>query len=186
MSDARSGTDTAGLPAAVTCGLLAAWALHDVEEIATMRRWARARVPELRERWPEVPDRLWDRLESVGTREFALAVGCVGVLVAAASADGHRTGGRSALYQSVLTGFGLHGLVHLAQAAATRGYTPGAATSPTLVLPFTLWARHRLRTAGVLRPTTPRAAATSLAVAGAVAAGANAAARRIVRRRAGP
>ncbi len=45
----------------------------------------------------------------------------------------------------------------LAQAAAVRGYTPGPATTPLVVLPFTLWARAgRLRRAGLLRPTPPR------------------------------
>ncbi|MEU2390549.1 HXXEE domain-containing protein [Streptomyces sp. NPDC007369] len=114
----------AGVTAAATLGLLAAWGLHDMEEIATMGRWARERVPVLRARHPWVPDRVWDRLGSVDGREFATAVAVVAVVVGAAAADGHRTGGRSAFYQASLNAFGLHGLVHVAQAAATRGYTP--------------------------------------------------------------
>lgn len=128
---------------AVTLGLLAAWTVHDLEEVATVARWTRTRVPVLRERHPRVPDRVWRSMEAVDGREFATAVGVMAVVVAAASADGHRTGGRSAFYQASLNGFGLHGLVHLAQAAATRGYTPGVVTSPLLVVPFTLWARGR-------------------------------------------
>ncbi|MFD3696178.1 HXXEE domain-containing protein [Streptomyces sp. NPDC058646] len=165
--------------ACVTLGLLAAWAVHDLEEVATMPRWSRTRVPVLRERHPGVPDRLWRPMESVDGRAFATAVGLMGLVVAAASADGHRTGGRSAFYQSALTGFGLHGLVHLGQAAATRGYTPGAVTSPLVVVPFTLWARGRLRRAGVLRPTRPRDAVQGLALAAVATAAAHAAARRI-------
>ncbi|WP_371675193.1 HXXEE domain-containing protein [Streptomyces sp. NBC_01276] len=166
-------------PALATFGLLAAWAVHDLEEVATMARWSRTRVPALRARHPRVPERLWRGVTDVDGRDFATAVGLVGVLVTAAAADGYRTGGRSAFYQSALDGFGLHGLVHLAQAAATRGYTPGVVTSPLVVVPFTLWARGRLSRAGVLRPTRPRDLAVSLAMAAATAAGAHAVARRI-------
>lgn len=144
-------------------------------------RWARARVPELRERFPQVPELVWRRLESLDEREFASAVGVVAVVVAAAAADGYRTGGRSAVYRSALDGFGLHGVVHLAQAAAVRGYTPGSVTSPLVVIPFTLWARGRLRRAGVLRPTRPRDAVQGLAFAAAATVGAHAIARRVVR-----
>lgn len=177
----RAPVTGGSVEAGVTLGLFAAWALHDLEELATVPGWARTRVPELRQRFPQVPDRLWDSLEGLRGWEFATAVAGVGLLCAAAAADGHRTGGRSAFYQSVLNGFGLHGLVHLAQAAAVRGYTPGSATSPLLVVPFTLWARGRLRRAGVLRPTRARDAAQSLALAGFAAAGAHAAARRVWR-----
>lgn len=169
-------------PVLATLGLLAAWAVHDLEEVATMARWSRTRVPVLRERHPRVPDRLWQRLEAVDGREFATAVGVMGVVVAAASVDGLRTGGRSGFYQGALTGFGLHGLVHLGQAAATRGYTPGVVTSPLVVVPFTLWARGRLRRAGVLRPARARDAVTGLALAGAATAAAHAVSRRILRR----
>ncbi|NBE53746.1 HXXEE domain-containing protein [Streptomyces boluensis] len=168
----------------VTLGLFAAWALHDLEELATVPRWTRTQVPELRRRFPQVPERLWRSLEGLQGREFATAVGAMAVVFAAAAADGHRTGGRSAFYQTVLNGFGLHGLVHIGQAAVVRGYTPGSVTSPLLVVPFTLWARGRLRRAGVLRPTRARDAALSLALAGVAAAGAHAAARKVLALRA--
>ncbi|WP_051779004.1 HXXEE domain-containing protein [Streptomyces sp. NRRL S-241] len=186
-STSRSASAPAAGPAisrgAVTLGLLAAWTVHDLEEVATMTHWTRTRIPVLRERHPRVPDRIWRRLEAVDGREFATAVGVMGLVVAAASADGYRTGGRSAFYQASLNGFGLHGLVHVAQAAATRGYTPGVVTSPLLVVPFTLWARGRLRRAGVLRPARARDIVSGLALAGAATAASHAVARRI--RRAG-
>lgn len=138
--------------AAVTWGLLAAWALHDTEEVVMVPRWVRTEVPELRKRFPRVPETVWRRLESVDAREFTTAVAAMAVVLAAACADGQRTGGRSAVYQTALNAFGLHGLVHLAQAAALRGYTPGSATTPVLVLPFTVWARGRLRRSASLRP----------------------------------
>lgn len=168
--------------AAVTFGLLAAWALHDAEEVALLPGWLRRNLPELRERFPSVPEKLWRQAEAVDEREFAVSVGLMAAVVTAASAAGHVTGGRSAFYQAALNGFGLHGLVHLAQAAAVRGYTPGSATSPLLVVPFTLWARGRLRRAGVLRPTRPRDAAVGLAVAAAATVATHAAARRLLRR----
>ncbi|MGA4846903.1 HXXEE domain-containing protein [Streptomyces sp. G5(2025)] len=167
----------------VTFGLLAAWALHDAEEVAMVPGWAQGRVPELRERFPGVPERVWRRLESIDRREFTTAVAGMGVVVAAAAAAGHRTGGRSAFYQAALNGFGLHGVVHLAQAAAVRAYTPGSVTSPLVVIPFALWARGRLRDAGVLRPTRPRDAARGLALAAVATAGTHMLARRLLRER---
>ncbi|MCX5380673.1 HXXEE domain-containing protein [Streptomyces sp. NBC_00091] len=168
--------------ALTTFGLLAAWTVHDLEEVATMARWSRTRVPVLRARHPRIPDRMWRSVTDVDGREFATAVAVMGAVVTAAAAEGYRTGGRSAFYQSALDGFGLHGLVHLAQAAATRGYTPGVVTSPLVVVPFTLWARGRLRRAGVLRPARARDLAAGLGLAAAATAGSHAVARRIRRR----
>ncbi|MGC9478392.1 HXXEE domain-containing protein [Streptomyces sp. WG4] len=165
--------------AAVTLWLPAAWALHDAEELATVPGWWRREMPALRERFPTVPEAVWRRAGSVDGREFAVAVGAMAAVVAAASAAGRLTGGRSATYQAALNAFGLHGLVHLAQAALVRGCTPGSATSPLVVVPFTLWARHRLRRAGVLRATRPRDLAVGLGFAGAATAGAHAVARRL-------
>ncbi|MFJ9680603.1 HXXEE domain-containing protein [Streptomyces sp. NPDC101194] len=171
-----------GVDAGVTLGLLAAWAVHDAEEVVLVPRWTRARVPELRRQFPQVPDRIWQRLESIDAHEFATAVAGMAFVVAAAAADGHRTGGRSAFYQGALNGFGLHGLVHLAQAAVVRGCTPGSVTSPLVVIPFTLWARHRLRRAGVLRPARPRDAVQGLTLAATATVGAHLMARQVVRR----
>ncbi|WP_078936732.1 HXXEE domain-containing protein [Streptomyces avermitilis] len=182
MSGYEAGDGGGGIGAGVTFGLLAAWAVHDLEEVATVPCWARGRVPGLRERFPGVPERIWRRLESIDGREFATAVAGMAVVVAIAAADGHRTGGRSAFYQGALNGFGLHGLVHLAQATAVRGYTPGAVTSPLVVIPFTLWARGRLRRAGVLRSARPRDVVQGLALAAAATAGTHMVARRLLRR----
>ncbi|MYT34145.1 MULTISPECIES: HXXEE domain-containing protein [unclassified Streptomyces] len=167
---------------AVTLGLFAAWALHDAEEVAFGPRWVRENVPTLRKRFPRVPEKVWRALEGVTQREFTAAVGVMAVIVGSAVVSGHRTGGRSAYFQAVLDGFGLHGLMHLAQAAAVRGYTPGSATSPVLVLPFTLWARGRLRRAGVLRPATPGGAARGIALAAAATVVSHGVARRLIER----
>ncbi|MFD5099268.1 HXXEE domain-containing protein [Streptomyces albidochromogenes] len=185
MSERGGGRAPGGVGAGVTFGLLVAWAVHDAEEVATVPRWARTQVPELRERFPQVPEPVWRRLESIDGREFAAAVGAMALVVAAAAVQGHRTGGRSAFYQQAVDGFGLHGLVHLAQAAAVGRYTPGSVTSALTVVPFTLWARRRLRRAGVLLPARPGDAARSLAFAAVATAGAHAVARRVVGRSAG-
>ncbi|CAM5428560.1 HXXEE domain-containing protein [Streptomyces pseudogriseolus] len=165
---------------AVTWGLLGAWVVHDLEELVTVPGWSRRNVPELRKRFPRVPERVWRRAETMDAAEFAAAVGVMGVLVGAASAAGRLTGGRSGFYQGALTGFGLHGVTHMAQAVAVRGYTPGSVTSLLVVVPFTLWARGRLRRAGVLRPARPRDAVAGLAAAGAATAASHVVARRLL------
>ncbi|WP_370415116.1 HXXEE domain-containing protein [Streptomyces fradiae] len=176
-----TGIDSA-INSAVTYGLFAAWALHDTEEVVYGPGWMRENLPGLKERFPGVPDAVWQALGSVDDREFRAAVGVMAAIVGAAAVAGHRTGGRSAFYQGALNGFGLHGLVHLAQAAAVRGVTPGSVTSPLLVIPFTLWARGRLRRAGVLRPTRGRDVLAGLALAGGATAVSHAVARRLTRR----
>lgn len=164
-------------------GLPVAWAVHDAEEVAFGPRWIRKHLPELRERFPDAPDRVWRWMESVDEREFAAAVTLMGLLITAAAVDGHRTDGRSATYQTALTGFGLHGLMHLGQAAALRQYTPGSVTSALVVVPYTVWARTRLRRRGVLRPTRPRDAAQGIAFAMAGVIAAHAVARKVIARR---
>ncbi|MGW5779294.1 HXXEE domain-containing protein [Streptomyces sp. NPDC003863] len=166
----------------VTYGLFLAWAVHDAEELARGPRWVRENLPALRERWPGVPERVWKAMESVDEREFAAAVGVMAVIVGAAAVSGARTGGRSGFYQGAVTGFGLHGLVHLAQAAVVRDATPGAPTSPLVVIPFSLWARGRLRRAGVLRPTSARGVAAGLAVAAGATVVSHAVGRRVAAR----
>ncbi|MEV0820156.1 HXXEE domain-containing protein [Nonomuraea rubra] len=133
------------VPAGVAWGLLAAWVVHDAEELATMARWTRAARPRLEERLPGVP---WERLE-VSQAHANAAIGLMGGMMAVASGLGARTGGRSAVFQAALAGFGVHGVVHLAQAALFRGYTPGVVTAPVVVIPYSVWAWRRLRRAGV-------------------------------------
>ncbi|MGW4163678.1 HXXEE domain-containing protein [Streptomyces sp. NPDC004788] len=166
----------------VTYGLFAAWALHDAEEVAFGPRWMRENLPRLRERFPAVPEPVWQALGTVDDREFRAAVAVMAVIVGSAAVAGGRSGGRSAFYQGALNGFGLHGLVHLAQAAAVRGVTPGSVTSPLVVIPFTLWARGRLRRAGGLRPTRGRDVVAGLAIAAGATVVSHAVARKVAPR----
>ncbi|MGI5127211.1 HXXEE domain-containing protein [Pseudonocardia sp. CA-107938] len=149
---------TRRLPRSVTWGLFAAWVLHDAEELVTIPRWIERARPRLRRRFPSVPDAAWDRLAPDQTHT-AVAIALMGGLVAAAAAAGERTEGRSPFFQAALLGFGAHAVVpHLAGAAVTGGYTPGLGTAPTVVLPFTWWARRQLRKAGVEPAPLPASA----------------------------
>ncbi|MER7367155.1 HXXEE domain-containing protein [Nonomuraea wenchangensis] len=147
------------VPAAVTWGLLAAWAVHDAEELATMAGWLRSARPRLEEQFPGVP---WERLE-MSQAHVTVAIGLMGGIVAGAAARGAATGGRSPLFQTVLVGFGAHGAIHLAQSALARGYTPGVVTAPVVVIPYAVWAWRRLRAAGVPTGGTGRVGAAGLA-----------------------
>ncbi|MFI6702766.1 HXXEE domain-containing protein [Streptomyces sp. NPDC050509] len=152
-----------GASRAVTWGLLAAFVVHDLEELATMPGWADAQVDRLREAHPQVPERVWSAIR-VTPGHAATAIGLMGLVVGTAAADGARTGGKSPFFQTVLAGFGLHAATHLAQSAALRGYTPGVVTAPLVVAPFSLWAWRELRRAGVLGEVDTRRALTSAAL----------------------
>ena len=149
-----------------TTGLFAAWMTHDLEELATMSGNSRILITRL-PGWVPMPASA--REQGLTSRYVACGVAAVGLVVAAAAVDGYRTQGRSAFYQNALLGFGLHGLGHLGMSLLTRGYASGAATSPTIVLPFWLWATRALNQAGVPnRRSVPAAAGLA---AGSIAAG---------------
>jgi Protein of unknown function with HXXEE motif len=73
----------------------------------------------------------------------------MGAYVAAVSAVGVRSRGRSRLFRGGLLAFGLHGFGHIGVTAARRQYTTGVATSPTIVIPYWLWARRALAREGL-------------------------------------
>jgi Protein of unknown function with HXXEE motif len=155
-----------GVGSSVTWGLLAAWVVHDLEEVLAFGPWQRAGgIGAMRRRLTFIPAAAFDAAERITPRRYALAVGVVGSVVAVASARGAATGGRSALFQGLLTGFGMHAATHVGWSAAAGGYTPGIATTPTIVMPFSWWALRSLRRAGVATPVSP-----AEAVAGVVGA----------------
>ncbi|MET9659518.1 HXXEE domain-containing protein [Streptomyces sp. NPDC006510] len=69
---------------------------------------------------------------------------------------------------------------HLAQSLAYRGYTPGVATAPTVVIPYSVRAVRRLKAAGIGSGGTSTAAATP-ALLPVTVAGVHALAHRINR-----
>lgn len=111
--------------------------------MAPTSRRALARVPE----WVPVPDDL--RTRGVSQTHVNVGIGIMSALVATAAVAGVRTQGRSAWFRGGLLAFGAHGFTHLATSIAAREYTTGVATSPTIVIPFWLWARGALRRNGV-------------------------------------
>ena len=161
------------VPATVTWGLFVAWAIHDTEELIAIPRWLNHARPRLERRLPAVPAGMWLRFSS-SQEHTALAICLMGGLIAAASAAGARTNGRSPFYQAVLTGFGAHVAVpHIASAVITGGYTPGLLTAPTVVAPFSWWAWRKLRAAGVEKTKLPVGALALVPVSiGAAHAGA--------------
>ncbi|PFG94357.1 uncharacterized protein with HXXEE motif [Saccharopolyspora erythraea NRRL 2338] len=166
----------------VSWGLFLAWLANDVEEWFTMSSWSKRNAQRRRARAATGEDEaavngagsangseaanpgaggatagsgvpVWLRQE-VSEAHARTAIVLMGALILAASARGARTGGRSPFLQSTLFGFGVHGVGHLALTALHRGYTPGAATAPAIVLPYSLWAWRRLGRAGVRRDDT--------------------------------
>lgn len=149
----------------VCAGLFAAWLVNDVEELLTMREDSAVLLARAPQCFP-LPEEL--RAHGLTQRHVNVGIVAMGALIASASADGVRTCGRSTLFQSALMGFGLHGFGHLAQAAAARRWTTGARTSPTVVIPYWLWASRVLRRQGT-DPTAlvswPPVASTPLVMA---------------------
>lgn len=132
----------------MTWGLLAAWIVHDVEELLTMPGWSQKAPEQLESVWPGVPSPVKRQLPMSRT-EAATAIGLTGLVMAAASASGAASGGRSRFFQASLAGFGLHAGTHVAQSVLLRRYTPGLVTTLLVVIPFSLWAQRRLRRSGV-------------------------------------
>jgi hypothetical protein len=141
-------------------GMLAAWACHDLEELFTMRETSRAvaaRMPG----WVPIPDDV--RQDGLSRQHVNLAISLMGAYVAAVSAVGVRSRGRSPIFRGGLLAFGLHGFGHIGLTAALRQYTTGVATSATIVIPYWLSARRALAREGLSsRDGTARWAAASL------------------------
>jgi hypothetical protein len=136
-----------------TWGLFLAWLLHDIEELLTMPGWGGRNAARLTRLYPAVPGWLWSRLDMSRTH-VTVAMAIMGIFMLAAAIDGVRSDATSWFYQSVLIGFGLHGIGHLAMSALARSYTPGVLTAPIIVIPFSLWAWRTLEQAGAVSAGT--------------------------------
>jgi hypothetical protein len=158
-----------------TAGLFAAWMVHDLEELATMSANSRTLVRRLPD-WVPVGASVRER--GFTQRYVATGIRAVGVVMGAASVRGYRTRGRSAFYQNVLLGFGLHGLGHIGVSLLARGYTSGLVTAPTVVIPFWLSASRTLRNAGV---PNRRSLPAAIALTAGIIAGGRLAAHAITR-----
>lgn len=131
---------------AVSVGLFAAWLLNDIEELVTMRADSAATFASAPQ-WLPIPADL--RRQGVSQAHVELAITLMGAFIAAAAADGVRTGARSRFFRTVFTGFGAHGIGHLVTAARARRWTTGSRTAVVVVLPYWWWGHEHLRRAGI-------------------------------------
>ena len=144
----------------ISLGLFAAWACHDLEELFTMRETSRMVASRMPNRVP-IPDDV--RQHGLSQQHVNLGISLMGAYVAAVSALGARSRGRARLFRGGLLAFGLHGFGHIGVTAALRQYSSGVATSPTIVIPYWLWARGALAREGLSdRDSTARWAAASI------------------------
>ena len=134
---------------AVALSFPVAFALHDLEELLTAGQWGRTAPARIRRRFPRAPERLVE-MAAVTTPQMAVAVGVVGVGVAVTTGSALRDlDGELGLLSASLAAYTAHGVTHLAQSALLRSYTPGVATVPLVIAPYSVWAWRALRRAGV-------------------------------------
>lgn len=130
------------VPRWVTWGLLAAWTVHDIEELASMPEWTRKAQGHTIFGVPTpIPE--------ISQQQAAVSIGITGAMVAVAAREGAQTGGRSRLFQCALSAFGWHSVSHVVLSVIWRGYTPGIATVVPVIVPFYLLARTELKRQGV-------------------------------------
>jgi hypothetical protein len=134
---------------AVALSFPVAFALHDLEELLSAGRWGRTAPARIRRRFPRAPERLVE-MAAVTTPRMAVAVGVAGVGVAITTGSALRDlDGELAPLPAALAAYTAHGVTHLAQSAVLRSYTPGVATVPLVIAPYSVWAWRALRRAGV-------------------------------------
>jgi hypothetical protein len=131
-----------------------AFAAHDLEEVLAAARWSENAAARLTRRHPRLGRALAVVLP-ISTEEMAIAVGVVAAGVGCVTAASLRhLEGDLRLFQAALAAFSAHSLGHLGASVVFRGYTPGIATVPTVIVPYSLWARRRLRRAGTFTTRT--------------------------------
>jgi len=160
-----------------------AFAVHDLEEVFAAPRWSQTAAARLTQRHPPL-GRSLARLLPVSKTEMGLAVGVVAVAVGGVTVASLRNlDGDLRLFQAALAAISAHSLSHVGASALFRGYTPGVATVPTVIVPYSLWAWSRLHRAGVVRDREDvlRMSATRAALALPVALFGHVLARFVVR-----
>ena len=133
--------------------VLAAFVVHDAEELATMPGWVadhRTEVEALLARLGAAD--LAALLPSTYTRA-AVAIGCVFVLFAVVTAGAalrRRSRAWRWMFSGLLGAFFLHAFTHVAQSVVLGGYTPGVVTAVAVVVPVSLVVYGRLLAQGDL------------------------------------
>lgn len=130
-----------------------AFMFHDLEEIVMVEAWIKKNRADLHNRLPARIIRVIERDLSMETASFAVAV-CfmlLGVSIATVWAGVSLDRGGSMLpFAAALAVFFVHAFMHMGQALVLRRYTPGVLTSIAIVLPYSVYAYHRLLADGVL------------------------------------
>lgn len=119
-----------------------AFVVHDLEEILTMERF----VQKNRERFPK-PLR---GFAAITTLQFTIGVTILFALILLALFLATRPQRDMTLFTICLAIFLLHVITHVALSFFFRSYTPGLVTAVLVVLPYSLYAFHRLFTDGLL------------------------------------
>jgi len=120
-----------------------AFAAHDLEEVLTAARWSENAAARLTRRHPRLGRALAAALP-ISTKEMAIAVGVVAAGVGGVTAASLRNlDGDLRLFQAALAAFSAHSLGHVGASVVFRGHTPGIATVPTVIVPYSLWAWRR-------------------------------------------
>jgi hypothetical protein len=127
-------------------GLFLAWCVNDAEEWFTLSDTQKDLIDKVPS-WVPIPEELRKRGTSKALARRGILV--MGAAFLAASVAGVVTHGRSPLFRGALLAFGVHGFIHLGASAMARGYTSGAVTAATTVIPYWLGARRVLAKAGL-------------------------------------
>lgn len=124
--------------------------LHEFEEIIMLKPWLARNAAALSRRYPTVGARIVRRYGELSTPAIALAIleqFVILSLVILASVVFHAPG----LWAGVLTGYLLHIVGHLGQAAVYRAYCPFLFTS-LLSVPYGAYCLRRLYVEGLMSP----------------------------------
>lgn len=122
---------------------------HDFEEILTIEAWAKANREKVLAHAPSfVQNFLSDSLK-MNTLHFAKDVLWVYTLIVTSTVLAVFFSFYYLFLMFLFLVF-IHVFTHIAQAVYLRSYTPGVATSPILVLPYSLYAYYRLLAEGVV------------------------------------
>jgi len=167
MRERKLGQNRRALRRSVALSFPLAFALHDLEELLCAQPWNERPSTRARARSLPLPVAVADALP-VTSGEMAVAVGIVASGVAAITASSVRNlDGDLRPLKAALAAFSAHSISHVGASIAFRGYTPGVATVPLVIVPYSLWAWPRVWRAGLVRPRreVARALATGAVLA---------------------
>ncbi|MFS0839746.1 HXXEE domain-containing protein [Paenibacillus sp. 1P03SA] len=122
---------------------LAAFMIHDFEEIIFVEPWMKKNYKRLRPRVPGPWQRLFQEMSGVTSSQFAVAVFVEFILfVPVAYLAAER--GIWALFIGFNALLFIHVFTHLGQSVLLRAYTPGVVTAVMVVLPYSVYLFYRL------------------------------------------